>query len=98
MNLAQLDAEPTTMLVLGSGLLPSLSKTLNLAILWFSMTCKFLIFNDAKMFEHRHLDFFDSLSCTLVFGLIPANATFQTKSSKMGQKLNGKFSLDYPWD
>jgi len=26
------------------------------------MTCKLLIFNDAKMFEHRHLDFFDSLS------------------------------------
>ena len=37
-------------------------KTLNLAIWGFSLVCKLLIFNDAKITGTRRLDFFDSLS------------------------------------
>ena len=37
-------------------------KTLDLGILRFSVACKLLIFNAAKIIEIGHLDFFDKLS------------------------------------
>jgi hypothetical protein len=43
-------------------LLRDCRKTLNLAIWEFSLVCKLLIFNDAKITGTRRLDFFDSLS------------------------------------
>jgi hypothetical protein len=46
------------------------------------MTCKLLIFKGAEIAIIGKLDFFDSLCCTLVFGIIPRNATFQTQAQK----------------
>ncbi len=42
-------------------------KPLNLAIFWFRMTCKLLIFNDAKNAIIHHLDFSDRLSRFMQF-------------------------------
>jgi hypothetical protein len=58
-----------------------------------------LIFNDAKITETRRLDFFDSLSCNVVFGIFLRDATFQTQVTNLGLKNKaisiGKFPLDY---
>jgi hypothetical protein len=59
-----------------------------------------LIFNDAKITGTRRLDFFDSLSCNVVFGIFLMNASFQMQILDLDLETEviskGNFPLDYP--
>jgi len=57
------------------------------------MACKLLIFNDAKITGTRRLDFFDSLSCNVVFGTFLQNATFRMEIRNMGW-IAGEFAAE----
>jgi hypothetical protein len=80
-------------------LLPRLSKNPKSGHLGFFLACKLLIFNDAKITGTRRLDFFDSLSCDVVFGISLKNAPFETQvinlDLKTGAIFKGNFPLDY---